>query len=669
MRSLRILATLVLPAWLAASALARDEFPADLFGGEVQVHDDGTVSFTYEFDRPEELRDWEGELAGGAGPATIKGGILDVRQEGKGYAWATLKAVFTGDDLSIEARCRVNAPRGKELMIRLYGPDNDMGYRLGMAYHIEGGVGSYFFKHGGGGVLKKVRKPDFKPGTWYDVRINVKGRSISVYVKHSLVLRVADDTFRQGRLQFGTFESHASFDSIRVRGTLDRDWLDALVAASETATDKGVMTVPGEEALLDAMAVPSRVQVRKGKKWFAYGNFDAAVREFEKAAGAEKKNPLPVFYLGRVRMAQERHSEAEELFARAASLQDDLSWIHVWRARSRRLNGDRADLAGALEDLGRALRADDADGEAYLELGLVHFLRKDLDASVASAQKALRVFGAKARDAEGAEAERLGNLGADAELQRDRFVWARDGIPLSPMRRASTPMGELCSDAPSGAVQATARWLSAVGAGFRMITGLVGPAGAKFYLVADRKVWDRYVFDGLSEEIEGVGRLVPPTGDILLNHAAPEARRMQAASVLALRLLARQNEAAPWVEEGLALYFEAIPSEGSDRLRAGISHPEAASRAKALLEGGSALPLPAFVRMDRSAFGRDREGNGALAWSVVHFLRHNPEGKRDFLSGYFRRLCEGKRGVDALGEMDWTALDSKWREHVRFMSD
>jgi hypothetical protein len=182
-------------------------------------------------------------------------------------------------------------------------------------------------------------------------------------------------------------------------------------------------------------------------------------------------------------------------------------------------------------------------------------------------------------------------------------------------------------------------------------------------------VWDRYVFDGLSEEIEGVGRLVPPTGDILLNHAAPEAKRMQAASVLALRLLARQNEAAPWVEEGLALYFEAIPSEGSDRLRAGIPHPEAASRAKAVLEGGSALPLPAFVRLDREAFDRDREGNGALAWSVVHFLRHHPEGKRDFLSGYFRRLGEGKRGVDALGDLDLTALDSKWKEHVRFMSD
>ena len=131
------------------------------------------------------------------------------------------------------------------------------------------------------------------------------------------------------------------------------------------------------------------------------------------------------------------------------------------------------------------------------------------------------------------------------------------------------------------------------------------------------------------------------------------------------RLLARDAGAAPWVEEGLAAYFEAIPSEGAERLRAGRVHEPSAGRMKSAIASGDFTTLWKFVLLDRKAFDEKASLHRAQAWTLVHFLRHGPEGRRDYMAGYFKRLGEGKRGRKALGDLDWRDLEGAWKSHVR----
>jgi hypothetical protein len=98
-----------------------------------------------------------------------------------------------------------------------------------------------------------------------------------------------------------------------------------------------------------------------------------------------------------------------------------------------------------------------------------------------------------------------------------------------------------------------------------------------------------------------------------------------------------------------------------------MAHETAGPRLRRILAREGLPSLGGFVRLDRAGFDAERETNEALAWSLVHFLRHNPEGKRDFFQKYFGRLERGDSPQEALGEADWARLDPLWRDHVKHM--
>jgi hypothetical protein len=211
------------------------------------------------------------------------------------------------------------------------------------------------------------------------------------------------------------------------------------------------------------------------------------------------------------------------------------------------------------------------------------------------------------------------------------------------------------------------RWIGALSNGFRMIAGRAGVDGSVVYLVADKNLFDTYRFPGTIEE-EGAGTCNGITKDIVLFHGAGPRAWCRAAASLCARLLARDAGAAPWAEEGMARYFSTLPSAGDDRLKAGKVHEASAARMKRAVKDGNFTSLWRFVLLERAEFDRKGDLHRAQAWSLVHFLRHGSGGEKDYLSGYFTRLGEGKSGRDALGSLDWGGLEAGWKSHILAIS-
>ncbi|MHC5038548.1 MAG: tetratricopeptide repeat protein [Planctomycetota bacterium] len=670
MRRVSLLLGLLL--FLASPSLVSggESFPAEAFGGKVEVHPDGSVTFAYDFEDPKELLDWDGVSMGDAdaGEAWVKDGVLEVRRTSKDFAFAYLKMKFVGD-IHIQLRGRLNAPYTKELLVRLYGPGSKKGYRVAMAYPMGGSMGSYIWKFPGE-VLKKVKKPTLHSGSWYDIQVGVTERNITLSLRNSNILRVSDDAYRDGRIGFGTFASHVSFDSIRVQGTVDAGWLAQFAAKRVAQSTQAALTVAGEEDLLKDLSDQGREGMEKGKKRFASGDFAGAVNAFKAVWEEARTNPLPLYYQGRALMAQKLFSEAEGVFGRAVAIRDDLPWIHLWRSRARRGGGESDEILGqAVEDLRLAIYADGRYAEAFRELAQVLFLRKNFDGALAAAQKATRLLDVLRKEASGEEAQSLGEAHRAAEQARDRMAWARDGLPLSPLHREVSPLGEVRSDASKDDAQALARWIASIANGIKMVTGQDGVREGSIYLVTKKTMVETYRFPDCTivEGEAGTANLL--TGDIVLFHGAGRAGWLPASAGLAAQLMARRCQASPWIEEGLGLYFQAMPSEGADRLKPGLPHRSAASRAKTAVTSGQYTPLWKFVLRSRQEFDGKKELHRAQAWSLVHFLCHNPQVERGYFAGVFRRLAEGKRGREALGDLDWGKLEEAWKAHVQGLPD
>ncbi|MHC4780571.1 MAG: family 16 glycoside hydrolase, partial [Planctomycetota bacterium] len=586
-----------------SAPLHAGEFPAGAFGGKVEILDDGYVAFSYDFDDPGELRDWAGvgrdEDAGTH--AWAADGVLEIRKTSKDFAFAYLKPVFTGN-ITIIAKARLTPPNDKELLFRLYGPSNKEGYRIAMAYPMAGEMGSYIYKFPGE-VLKKVQKPELVPGKWYEIRVRVKEKSITVHLKKSLILRVTDDEHRKGQVGFGTFASNVGFDSIRIEGKVDPDWLQAHTSGRSPASGMGELSAPGEDDLLSGVPREVVESIRKGKEWYGMGDFDAAAKSFREAAQADRSNPLPLFFEGMTLLAQGQPREAETLFGRAATVRRDLPWIHLWRSRARRLagGGSETSLDGAVDDLRQAIETDGRYFEAFRELATIYFGRKQFDEAVAASQKCLRLLSALQTEASGEAAGKYAKAREEAEKERDRYAWARDGLPLRPAREAAIPFGKVRTDGSVDDLQEIARWVGSVSNGFRMITGRPGVKGAVVYLVKSRSVFQTYRFPGTSVEKE-CGTYNPPTRDVVLYHGAGRKAWCAAAAELCARFLARDAGAAPWVEEGLARYFSTIPSDGDDRLKAGQVHKPSADKIRLAVSAGNFTSLSRFVTLDREAF-------------------------------------------------------------------
>jgi hypothetical protein len=120
---------------------------------------------------------------------------------------------------------------------------------------------------------------------------------------------------------------------------------------------------------------------------------------------------------------------------------------------------------------------------------------------------------------------------------------------------------------------------------------------------------------------------------------------------------ARSRDAPPWIEEGLALYFDAPPSEGGERATLGTPHRGASGAAKKAFAAGRAVPAARLAAMDRAAFGRDPGLHAALAYTLLHFLLHGPGGRPDALRAALDR-------PGAAAGPDWAALEEPWKKHV-----
>lgn len=667
MRTTLFLAACLMPGLLLPTpVLAGDAFPADAFGAKVEVKGDGSVVFTYEFDAPAELRDWIGVLPGEeSSTAWTHDGVLTVRSEGRDFSFARLKTVFEGD-LEIEAVCRLDPPRHRELLFRLFGPSDDKGYRVALGYMDRGDMSSYVWKFPRE-LLKKVAKPKLPENEWFDVRIRVQGSSLSVYAEDRLVLSLSDGDFRNGALAFGTYDSRVSFDSIRIEGTVDPAWLASYkpsAAPPVSPTDPGPGPGPaapaaGEETLLEQLDSGVAETIRLGLKWMETGDWRRALLEFEKAADQDKTAALPRYYVGRARLGLGRAREALDAFRDAASLGGEWAGLFLWRARARlALSTTPETLLEAVEDLRRAIASDGARADAFLELARAYYAKNDLDAAVAAAQKAFRLR--QALDApDDAEEE--------ARFARDRYAWSRDGLPLSRPRRFDCAFGEFKSEVAGNDTQELATWLATLNGGLAMTLGERDLGTGDVILLRSREVFETYRFPG-AVVLEGdCATLNTVTGEILILHGPDKNAWLTASAALLARRAAIQNRAPPWIEEGLAAYFAAVPTEGENRLRFAAVDRGLASVVKAAVSGNDHTPLARLATLDREAFDEKAPLHRAQSWTMVHFLFSSRDGDREYLKKVFARLKEGRSPAEAQRGFDWGGVEDAWERYVRSM--
>jgi len=656
----RLLLVPALVAFAALPARGGDAFPADIFGGKVDVNEDRTVTFDYAFEDPDELRDWEGVLQGreGSDEMWVEDGALHVSAEGGDFAFAYLKTIFTGN-VTIEARAQVQSGVKREIIFRLFSNTSSRGYLATLGYrNREGEMGSYLHKFPKN-TLKTASRPEVTCGTWYDVEIEIRGRGIRMIVDGSTVMNVSDEDVREGPLGFGTFGAHVVFDAVRVTGTVQPAWLEGFASERVDAEATEGLDIRGESDWIDKMSEAARGKLRAGKKWFSAANYQEAASAFELAAELAPENPLPPFYLGRALMARGRHVDAGEAFQKAMDLGKGFPQAAVWRAKARLRTGRGSGvLARAEEDLRAAIEADGRLVEAFQALAHVYLMQGEKDAAVAAAQKAFRL--AKAGAGSGVE---------EAERARDRYAWARDGLPLSRETTLQSALGPIHSDASSRSARVLGRWIVSLQSAVSMITGGELEGDRTIYLISDDATYETYHFPGDMVEAGEDAAWNTATDEILVRGSSESSKRLGAVAELLARMRAREAGAPPWIEEGLARYFRAIPSEGDERLHLDAVDATSAGKVKEALSADGLTALDRLVRMDREAFSSQEDFFGAESWSVVHFLRHDPRGDRDALSRIFERLRGGADAQASVEGFDWAGMESSWKRHISRLRD
>jgi hypothetical protein len=110
----------------------------------------------------------------------------------------------------------------------------------------------------------------------------------------------------------------------------------------------------------------------------------------------------------------------------------------------------------------------------------------------------------------------------------------------------------------------------------------------------------------------------------------------------------------PWVNEGLAEYFE-YAVQGKEIFRQDVIVKTHVITLKKAMRDDSLLPLPKLLKMKTDEWNHNLNDRSlaliqyAQSWSVVHFLICGNNGNRkDDLKEYLKRIKGGKRGDDAL---------------------
>jgi hypothetical protein len=200
-----------------------------LFRGKVTGFDSktGRIAILYDFEDPAQVKDWDlssfaaGKLSGT--DVKVQGGRLHMVTTGR---CALLKGLFRSE-MSISAEFQVHGGQG-DCTVIVCADDRGNYYNL---FGLQEGKQSYMERYAKGKwhALTKSRPSPFSSAKRGTLLLGFKNGLLSGKVG-GVPFSAKDSTYPFGRVGFWTFNTHSSYDNVRVTGLLDRDWLEGALA-------------------------------------------------------------------------------------------------------------------------------------------------------------------------------------------------------------------------------------------------------------------------------------------------------------------------------------------------------------------------------------------------------------------------------------------------------
>ena len=153
-----------------------------------------------------------------------------------------------------------------------------------------------------------------------------------------------------------------------VRGTIDDLLLEAIHAHNNGELDRAIAIYSQilESTPVPAVPVLAVIHKHRGMAYFAKGDYDSALQDFEASVRFDPNGFRSYYYIGIVYSVKNKHEQAIEAFTTSISINKFQSHAHYRRAISHYKLGQDTD---ALADLSAAeqLGLDDEDGRALKE--------------------------------------------------------------------------------------------------------------------------------------------------------------------------------------------------------------------------------------------------------------------------------------------------------------
>ncbi len=264
-----------------------------LYHGRVEGFDSKTrtIELFYDFKDPLHLRDWELSAFAAGGrkgePLVIGQERLHLQTTGR---CALLKGLFRGS-MSIGADFHIHAGQG-DCTVVVCADEQGNYYNL---FGLQSSGNSYMERYAKGKwrALGKVLKSPYAVSKQGNIYFSYQDGQLAGRVG-KLQFRAKDSTYPFGRVGLWAFSTHVSFDNIKVKGILDKTWLEqelarlsasARPAPSYRAHWQKLKIVgkgpPGRERAEQALAYDS-----KRKRVVLYGGFKKKdLWQLETAAG------------------------------------------------------------------------------------------------------------------------------------------------------------------------------------------------------------------------------------------------------------------------------------------------------------------------------------------------------------------------------------------------
>lgn len=164
------------------------------------------------------------------------------------------------------------------------------------------------------------------------------------------------------------------------------------------------------------------------------------------------------------------------------------------------------------------------------------------------------------------------------------------------------------------------------------------------------------------------GRIV--TWEVMSSGISSELERILTHETFHHQLHGLVGDAIPlWLDEGLAVLFEASPSVGGAAMNTASVSAPALAKVKASLGTSQEITLEKLLTMDRASFyGPDAALNYATAWSFVHFLTNDSTQKsRQTLAEVLKAAKQGGDVHAVLLQLNGNnpeGLQAAWRAHL-----